>query len=241
MKAIDDDSPIRESIQFFNDLSNEEKAIIVSDLHPDSFRLKKYVTKLAPLMTKILRDLGKFADIKIGNELMELGLEETYARLIVANMKKQVPTLSYHVSEVRKIDDAHFSENFEKILIAMWINDEDEKTITERYGINHDQFRSILGLTSHFIHALFRGDTTEKKIRDILVKHGLSETKSQTILKGMQPHKEVLYSRSMFSDLQDTLANTLDIKEQNDTILRGINQIIALLKSLPTKRGYGEE
>lgn len=237
----DDDSPIREIIEFFNVLSDEEKATIVANLHPNSFRPKKYFEKLAPLMSKIQGDLGKFEGIKIGNKLMELGLEETYARLIVSNMKKQVPTISYHVSQVAKLDDKYFDENFEKMCIAMWIDEDTEKSITEKYNISHDQFESIVGITTYMINMLFRGEITEKKVLDLLTGRGLSGIKSHAILRSIQSHKDELYSRFMFSNLQDALGNTVDIKQQNIAVLGGIDQIIRLLKLLITKRGHNEE
>lgn len=237
----DDDSSIREIIEFFNDLSDEEKAIIVANLHPDSFRPKKYFEKLAPLMSKIQIDLGRYEGIEIGNKLMELGLEETYARLIVSNMKKQVPTLSYHVSQIAKLDDKYFDKNFEKICISMWIDEDSKETITEKYDISNDQFESIVGITTYMINMLFRGEITEKKILDVLTGRGLSEIKSHAILKSIQSHKDELYSRFMFSHLQDALSNTMDIKQQNVAVLSGIDQIIRLLKLLVTRRGHNEE
>ncbi|MCY4489915.1 MAG: hypothetical protein OXC46_00445 [Thaumarchaeota archaeon] len=51
----------------------------------------------------------------IGNKLVELGMEETYARLVINNVKKQAPTLEYHLSQLERLSD----DFFEKTLMGL--------------------------------------------------------------------------------------------------------------------------
>lgn len=232
-----DESEISEIIDFFNSLTDEEKAIIVSDLHPETFKLKKYFDRLVPLLFRVQRDLSKYEDIAIGSKLVELGMEETYARLIVSNMKKQAPTLSYHASQIAKIDDGRFVKDFERMLMSIWINNEDKKVVVEKYGITHDQFESIAGVTNHILEGLFHGNMTEKKVLGMLVENGLSDAKAQAILRGIQPHRDTMYSRLMFSNLQEVMDRTQDIEAQNRAIVERMNEIIRLLRKIESGRG----
>lgn len=92
----EDDQSVKAAISYFNELSDQDKALIVSDLNPQTFKLKKHFKALFPLFSRVQNDLSKHDGIKIGNKLLELGLEETYARLVVSNMKKHAPT--YHIN-----------------------------------------------------------------------------------------------------------------------------------------------
>ena len=98
----DNDEDVKTSIHFFNQLSNEDKIRIVSNLNPNILQQKQQYTRLFPLLVKIQKDISKHDAIKIGNKLMDLGLDETYARLFVSNIKNHAPTEAYQLSPVRQ-------------------------------------------------------------------------------------------------------------------------------------------
>lgn len=52
MSVFDENSDIiKQSIAYFNQLTDEEKIIIVSDLNPNSFKLKTHFKDLFPLLS----------------------------------------------------------------------------------------------------------------------------------------------------------------------------------------------
>lgn len=59
--------------------------------------------------------MSKYTHMVIGNKLVELGMEETYARLVINNVKKQAPTLEYHLSQLERLSD----DFFEKTLMEL--------------------------------------------------------------------------------------------------------------------------
>ena len=69
-----EDEEIKETIDFFNSLTDEERALIVSDLNPHTFKMPQYYDDLVHLFSLIQRDITIHDGIRIGNRLMELGL-----------------------------------------------------------------------------------------------------------------------------------------------------------------------
>ena len=62
----DKNEDVKESILYFNQLSNEEKVRIVSDLNPYIFQQKQQYLPLFPLLSKIQQDISKHGTIEIG-------------------------------------------------------------------------------------------------------------------------------------------------------------------------------
>ena len=91
MGVFDNEDDIRRSIEFFNMLADQDKVTIISDLSPVSFKVKQYYNQLAPILSEVQRAISKHEGIAIGNRLVELGLDDTFARLFVLNIKKHAP------------------------------------------------------------------------------------------------------------------------------------------------------
>ncbi len=221
---------IQVSINFFNLLNDEERALIVSDLNPDTFKIPQYYDDLVPLLSRVQMDITKHDGIKIGNRLMELGLEETWARLIVSNMKKHAPTIRYQISQINKIDDKRFDESFSKIIDSLWMDKINNDSVVERFGIDKEQLNCIIDLTSHYMQDIMRGDSTESQIRQILLENGLSKSKANTMLHSIMLLERGWYRWLLFRNAQDSLYSIQEIKEQNTYILETLKEILILLK-----------
>lgn len=236
MSLFDDDDEIRSVIAYFNSLSDEIKARIVSNLHPQKFRPKEHFNRLFPLMSKVQKDISKHNDIKITNRLLELGLEETYAMLLVNNMKKQAPTLEYHLNQMNLIDDEKFEHNIEKIINEIWIDSTPASQITEKYDIRNEQYAAISKVTTDMLIGLLRNDTNEKHTFMAFTKNGLSKRKTEALLRGVQPHLDKLYSSSLFSNVQDIFFKMERLEAQNNEIIRNMEAILDLLRKSAIKK-----
>jgi len=69
----------------------------------------------------IQNDIAKYDETTMGQKLFELGMEETYAKLLVNSMIKQAPTVQYEISILAKMSDEDFKEKVPKIMNSMWI------------------------------------------------------------------------------------------------------------------------
>ena len=231
----DDEQKIRSVILYFNALSDEIKARIVSNLHPQEFQPKEHFDSLLPLLSKIQIYISKYNGMTITNRLIELGLEETYAMLIVNNMKKQAPTLEYQLSQLSTIDDGTFENNIEKIINAIWIDKIESNRIIEKYGIDHEQYDAIYKISADMILGILRNDTTEKNTSITFTKHGLSQRKTEAFLKSVEPHLTTWYSGAVFRHVQDTLNKVSDLEAQNIEIMKNMKSMLDLLKKLGTR------
>lgn len=171
----------------------------------------------------------------ITNRLIELGLEETYAILIVNNMKKQAPTLEYQLSQLNTMDDVTFENNIEKIINAIWIDKIEPNQIIEKYSIDHEQYDVIYKVSADMILGILRNDTTEKNTSITFMKYGLSQRKTESFLKSVEPHLTTWYSGAVFRHVQDTLIKVSDLEAQNVEIMKNMKSMLDLLKKLGTR------
>ena len=231
-----EDEEIKETIDFFNNLTDEERALIVSDLNPHTFKMPQYYDDLVHLFSLIQRDITIHDGIRIGNRLMELGLEETWARLLVANIKKHAPTTKYQVSQLSRIDEQRFVATFGKIMDALWVHKMSDEEVTEKFGIDTEQIHCITDMTSHYMQDMMRGDSTEIGIRSALLENGLSSKRTNTLLRALKDREDDWYRWLLFRNAQDNYYAVQEVKEQNVAILETLREILVLLKEQKSGR-----
>ena len=236
MSIFDDNNEVvKRAVYVFNQLSDEDKIKIVSDLNPHTFKLKQYQGIFAPLLSKIQNDISKFDEIKIGNKLLEYGLEETYARLFVSNVKKHAPTIEYQLSQLAKISDELFCKNLSGIVKDIWINHADDSKITEKFNITQEQLLCIVDITRSLVNALSRGETTKEKIREHYVLK-ISEKKLDTLINQVLIHSKHWSSTLLFSNTQDTYFEVQLIAKQNKEILTIMKGLIDIIREQKTRQ-----
>lgn len=231
-----EDEEIKAAIEFFNSLTDEERAIIVSDLNPHTFKMPQYYDELVHLFSLIQRDITVHDGIRIGNRLMELGLEETWARLLVSNIKKHAPTIKYQVSQLNRIDEQRFIATFGSIMDALWQHKTADDEITEKFGIDTEQIHCITDMTSHYMQDMMRGDNTEVGIRNMLTENGLSVKKAETLLRSLKDREDDWYRWLLFRNAQDNYYAVQEVKEQNTAILEILREMLVLLKEQKSGR-----
>ena len=115
--VFDNEDSMKRSIEFFNELPDRDKVTIVADPNPATFKPRHYYNYLAPLLSGVQLAISKFDDNIIGNRLVDLGLEDTYARLFVSPMKPPGARkasgcpMSYDRGPVRGDPLNHFSQS----------------------------------------------------------------------------------------------------------------------------------
>ena len=225
-----DDSRIRNAINYFNNLDDEKKAIIVSNLNPAEFKLKRHFQALFPLFSRVQKDIAVHDGIKIGNRLMDLGLEETYARLIVNNMKKHAPTLAYELSQLNKMSDSDFENIFPDVIDQVLIDNTEADVLMDKHNINHEQYDSIVGIGANLIMALLRGDTNEKETALKFADYGISSQKLEIIFNCIKERQKKIYHTMMFSNVSNIYSEVENLKAQNKIITSYMREILSLLR-----------
>lgn len=225
----EDAKPMRAAIDYFNKLPDVEKISIVADLNPRTFKLKRHFRPLLLLFSRVQQALSSHDGITIGNRLLELGLEETYARLIVSNMKKHAPTLEYTASQIATMDERSFS-SLEKIVNAVWVDREDKKSVADAHRLTPDQLDAVISVATKVLMGLLSGTTTEKRVLRDLEKSGLSKGRAEALLCAVRGHREACHSTMTFRNLQETRAKVESLERQNRAIMRDLKTALDLLR-----------
>lgn len=230
------DEEAKEAISFFNGLTDEERALIVSDLNPVTFKLPQYYEYLTYLLSLIQRDITVHDGIRIGNRLMEMGLEETWARLLVANIKKHAPTISYQVSQLNRMDEEKFVATIGSVMDALWVKKMSDEAVIEMFGIDKEQINCITDITSRYMQDIMRGDATPAIIRSTMTENGLSQKRADTLLRALADRENDWYKWLLFRNTQDNYYTIQDVKEQNAAILETLRDVLVLLKEQKSGR-----
>ena len=231
-----DEDDIRMSIDFFDNLTDEEKTLIVTDLNPNTFKFPQYYEALAPLLSHIQNDMTKYDSITIGNQLMDLGIEETWARLLVSNMKKHAPTLPYQLSQINLIGDKKFEKIFEKMMDQLWREKTPVNDVADKFGIDKEQLNCMIDVMTQCTYDLMRGDNSATKICSTLLSNGLTSAKVETMINSIHLQEKDWYRWLLFRNVQDGVSYAQEIKEQNARILSILTEILAVLKDQRPER-----
>ena len=201
----------------------------MSDLNPFLFQQKQQYRPLFPLLSKIQKDISKHDEIKIGTKLMEYGLDETYARLFVANVKKHAPTEEYQLNQLDKIPDDDFCSKLAAVIKDVLINDEKEEMLSERYGIDREKIRCLTDLTENALNGMSCGIVTKEKLEETYKKH-MSEKKTNAMINQISVYSEHHYKTTLFANTQEVFFDTKQIIRQNMEILRLLKELVDLKK-----------
>ena len=228
MSIFDEDNrDVKQSILFFNHLLDADKVKIVSDLSPMFFQKNLQYRPLFALLSKIQQDISKHTDIEIGNKLMDYGLDETYARLFVSNIKKHAPTQEYQLHQIDMIPEDVFSQNIANMLHDVWVKNENAEQLAERYGVDKERIQCLITFTAVVFNRLSRGDTyTEDVARTC--KGNISGKKSDVLLEQISRYADHHHKISMFRNIQDSTMNVEQIVRQNREILRLLQELVDL-------------
>lgn len=227
---FDNADGVRRSIEFFNMLADQDRVTIVSDLNPMTFKLRQYHSRLAPLLSEVQRAISKYEDIAIGNRLVELGLDDTFARLFVLNIKKHAPTEAYQIHQISKIPDDVFSKSIAEIIKSVWVENMSEGKVAEKFNITKEQVRCIVDLSRAAMNALARGDMTKDSIRK-KYSDKLSSIKFESLSNSLLVHQKYWYDSLLFSNSQDSSLNLELITRQNAVMLKSLKEILQILRS----------
>lgn len=230
MKVFDDQEGARRSIGFFNSLPDHDKVTIVSDLNPTTFKLKHYYNHLFSLLSQVQRAISQFDDIAIGNQLIDLGLDETYARLFVSNIKKHAPTEEYQLRQISDIPDEIFSKSVPEIIKSIWDHNVNEDELTERLNVTKEQLQCVSNVGRTILNALARGDMTKETIREKYADK-LSPKKFESLSNSLLVNQKHWYDSVLFANTQDSRYAVDYIVKQNVLIIKLLNEILDTFSS----------
>ena len=222
---------IRSAIKFFNDLAKERKAFVVANLLDLSEEERQ---KLGPLLVSVRNDISMYETTEMTKKLSDLGLEQTYAVLLVDNMKQQAPTIEYQLKELTSINDEQSGAVFADVMRQVWIEQRSVKEIVDKTGITKEQLSSIINLSRNYMTGLLRSTTTAEKIDKQCRDAGLSAKKTDALIDILSKEADPWGRRLVFSNTQDSFFILQEIQKQNKALLDSVVEILNLLKKITT-------
>jgi len=225
----DDTSKIEKAVAYFNSLEKQRQALLVSDMYGDDWNTED-VDELCYIIFTIQDDMSKYSAVMMVRKLVELGMEETFAWLIVNNTIKEFPTDGYQHKVLSKIDDEQFKKLFPELFNAKWVELNDLKVIKKNLGISDEELQSMISVINVAMEFLAQRRTTEKILAEQFKKNGLSDSKIEVMLNTFKINSEFWRNKILYSRSYDTTDRILGLIEQNNTIIRLVKEMLEISK-----------
>ena len=230
-------SRIKDSIDYFNSLDRSKQSYIISNLLELD---EQDDEEMSALLFVIRNDISNYDRTTISNKLFELGLEETYSILFVKNIIEQAPTLQYNLKEISKIPDDEFEKKFPRCMNEIWVERKTHKELSQEQDIPISQMQAISNITRTFMNEVIRSNLSEKRITEICKSSDFSESQLKVMLNTIRINSEFWRKFVMFANTQDSFFSLQNIEQQNDLILRTMQEILKTLKGKddPSKQNH---
>lgn len=226
----DDVEKIKKAIEYFNSLKEERKAFLVSNITTPNAYTSEELDYLKPLLEAIQNDISSHNESTIGNKLFELGMNETYAILFVKNVIKDAPTFQYQLKIISQIKDEQFKELLPNFVKSLWVQRLPIPEVSKKYNLANDQLNALLNVFRNIMNEFLRRDSSEETITKKLSDGGFSKDKLDVFLNTLKINSEIWRNMLVFSNSQDAFFGVQELKQQNQTILETLKEILQILR-----------
>ncbi len=144
------------------------------------------------------------------------------------------------MKEISKISDDEFKKKFPKCMNEIWVERKSHKELSKEQDISISQIQAISNITRTFMNEAIRSNLSEKRITEICKSSNFSESQLETILDTIRINSEFWRKFVMFANTQDSYFSLQNIEQQNDLILRTLQEILKTLKGKddPNKQSH---
>ena len=223
-----------QSIQWFNKLTNDEKTQLLT-VHVDMLRgldtpdIKQYAVLLKEISSALISKQKQ----EVIEKLTELGIEITFATLLVNKVVEQAPPYQLDTKTMKEVDDTIFEEIAKIVFVDVYINNSPLKKIEEKLGKNMKVFYAVRRVILQVVlFRYLRGDISIETINDILSKsYELSEKRIKIVTDLLKEHLEAIRKNFMFKNTQDALFNTQRTLITQNQIILQLKELINFLKN----------
>lgn len=231
---------IKQSIQFFNQLSRERQATIVSSPTQEDLYKDDEWKQMLPFLSAILNDISRYSQPQLTHQIVELGMEQTFAQLFVNNIIKDAPTLAYQITLLSKIDDDVFEKMFPKLVNFTWIERKTNEIMMSELDISQEEINAGVDIFRKGINSILRSDASDGSVRSQLKESGFSDSKCDTFFNTIKINSEYWRNFLVFSNTQDTFFAVSSIENKNNEILRILKEILLIFKEIraPDEHGH---
>ncbi len=199
----DDISSLKKSVQFFNSLPNDRKIIILTNIGKPQTFTQDEQTILTPLIQAIQNDSIRNSQTQIANKLVEIGMEQTYAVLLVTNVIKEIPSAEYQFKIISDMGDEQFRKLLPEFVHSVWVDKDSNVDTMKTLKLTNEQFTILVDFFRTLMNQLLRRDTSEKIIKQVLKGGNFTDDKIDVILNTIKVNSDVWKNMLIFSNTQD--------------------------------------
>lgn len=228
----EDKEAIKKAVEFFNDLSSERQAYLASNLaKPDAKFEQNEIDNFLPVVQAIRNDMTSHNTATIVSELIDLGMDKTYAMILVENIVKEAPTTEYEIQLISKISDEDFKTKMPEFVKLVWVENTKSKEVSEKLGLTIAENNALADLFRNAMTEYLRSESSIQIIANKLTKEGFSESKVDTFTNTLKINSEHWRNFLVFSNTQDVYFKTNEIEEQNREILKLMRDMLKLFRN----------
>lgn len=208
---------IKKAVEYFKGLSSEKKAYVAANVLVKD-------EKMVPLVYAIMAGVAKEDKKSVISGLINAGIPNVYAAILVEQVITKRPTTQYHLKLIANLSEDKLSK-LKTIFENLWIDGHDIKKISTDHNISIEDCSAILAVIVEMMSEIIR----HKKSMDYYVELFHTAKLSDAGIRSMQDiiisHREKWKDMLIFSNTQD---NYFQLKKMDDKI----NLMLQLIKEM---------
>lgn len=218
----------KKAILYFQKITEEEKAIITSNVRPSKIP-QKHKSDIVALLWAIQSSLGTLSETEIIKKLIELGINNVYATLLTQNIIKEAPTLEFQLALFSKINDDIFKKYCSKIYSESFVNNMDIKLLSNEINVTVHDIEMICEILKSFSHEYCRGTMSEPQIIEHCKNHGVNDYKIDILINTIKVNSDFWHKTLVFFNAQEGSREVKKNTEQNKEIMGILTKILKVL------------
>lgn len=218
-----------ESVEWFIGLDSADKGRIIEGIETEGENVSRdelaHVRGLINLIQEKVSEGGRSAGIEY---LVDEGVQEQYASLLVEKTLENRPPLRMKVQDLQSIPIEDFQNIVEKTLLShigcSMELDVDEDSI-------ETSMQSLMISVDEALGVYLRGENTISGIKKQYQENGLDEERSDYIAGKIEEHGDMIHKRQVFKYLQEIRYNEMqDLKDQQRKTRQLMDDVLRIIE-----------
>jgi hypothetical protein len=226
---------LKDAIDWFKGLSPEKQTSLIMGVFRDPEKLsKEEAEKVMPMLLEIASSLASHSKDDVTKKLVDFGIDDTLARVIVDKISTLTPTPLMCAQALKDLSDETFEKVINEIIKTFFLDWRrfDSNEISTKLGINVNVLRSaMMFLRDTIVWDYLRGHLGIETLRERLSKeYDFPSAKTDILTNILQNNRDELRLSLMFGTVQDISRDISTVSKSLEEILSSLKELIQILK-----------
>lgn len=232
---IEDPEGLEESIEWFNELSEMNKAQIIDDFDESELLSDNdNAANFFKLLTETQNILSYAEEDQMAvRKLEEHGMSSGYATAFVENVLKEEPPISLRVESLDSLSDEGFSLVVDRTIEGA-ISEVSPNTILDEADIESEA--TLSNIQEYLVTILkmeLRGEFSIEQLREQFTEEGLSEDRVDYIIDKYESHQDDIRKATLFRTIERIYNEDIkDLKDNQREIILLLREVLEELRSV---------